>query len=583
MFSTPGLRRLPLSFVPLLFLFAIPPAGGVEIVGSLSNFDVMQSGLPVADNFELEFYGPVASGDFYDYYHGWGIVPRFDRIGPLGGPMGTEVMWLDRAQPILNGQVVHFGLDFNPTLPPMPVKAWYTHVIKERQIPVPFQWWWTDGANVVDVLTLSPTYPTPLMIRRDYAVTTAPVPLEDLQYDTTPVVWSFFDVFLIAPGDVNFDLMLPYMPGQSYLVRYTVESPDYPGMALTRFVTEAVPGTMVPGFEEVLVSFDLFNWLPETEFDNVELDFFGSWCHPDQVRRWYRTEATPLVPAWGVAPLVRRFPTGFFPEMPDRPGFEVTWVDKFETFGSGEMFQFGLAFDPGVMGPMPTEWTWVQGYWTSIEKSPVPVPWQFWRELPASIIDIITYGGDEVGPVLINREWVTLPERLPLEMLTWDQVDPLPWNPVSGDPMVWMPGMMGELEIPVGVGDRAALVRYTVQPLMGPGMTRVINEAMIDAFSGIEAVPEQGRSYLAPARPNPSAGGAEIRFETAAPGPAQLLIVDATGRLVTTLFDGQLGAGPHTLVWDGRAADGSAAASGVYFYALKTGDRTITQRLVLEK
>jgi hypothetical protein len=582
-------RRSP-PLVAALFLLgmAIGSAGGVEIVGSLSNFDALQNGMPVADNFELEFYGPVLPTDFNGFYTGWGIPPRFDAFNAATGDAGTEVMWLDRANPIGLGQWTHLGVSVNPALPPVQVKAWWTKVIKVRQIPVPFQWWFVNGTSVFDVLTLSPTYPQPLEIRRDFAISPTPIPLEQLQYDSTPVIWSFFDVFMISPGEANFALTLPYGPERSYLVRYTVSDPFAPGEPIARFVTEATPGMIVPGFGRVMINFDLVQGMPGESFDNVELDFFGNWCLPAQVWDWYRNEmpGPGIVPAWGVDPLVRSFPMGFFPEMPFRSGFEMTWVDKFRTFNYGQRFHFGMTFDPAVMGPIPQDWTWVQGYWTKIQKTPIPVPWQVWSTAPGlNVRDIITYAGIDVGPVWVNRQWTVMPTRIPLDNLTWTFVDPLPWNPVPGDPILMAPGQVAQLNVPVQVGSKAVLVRYTVEGGGGGAVqTRIINEALIDATADApdEGIEDQGL-YLAPARPNPSSGSVEIRFGTPEGGPARLLIVDVAGRQVAVLYDGWLEGGDHILAWDGKTAGGIESPSGVYFYALTAGSRTMTQRLVLER
>jgi len=49
-----------------------------------------------------------------------------------------------------------------------------------------------------------------------------------------------------------------------------------------------------------------------------------------------------------------------------------------------------------------------------------------------------------------------------------------------------------------------------------------------------------------------------------------LSVYDVTGRLIVTLLDGQLDAGPHQVTWNGRTANGSPAAAGVYCYVLET-------------
>ena len=584
------LRRLSLSVVASLLLAGalIGAAWGQQVVikGSLSNFDVLQNSIQAADNFELDFFGPITPGDFYGYYPGWGIAPRFDTINGLTGLSGTEVMWLDRANPVLAGSWRHFGVNDYPALPPMQVKASWTKVIKLGQIPVPFQWWWipTPG-QVVDVLTLSPTYPNPVLIQRDYALSPVVLPLEELQYDTTPVTWIPYDLLMLHPGDINTNLVIPMQPGASaYLVRYSVTDPLTQTVPVTRFVTQVAASLASPELGPIYVNYDVVQPYPGLQYDNLELDLFGNWVVPSQILQWYGAATGPGLQPWGVPPLIRSFPAGMFPAMPDRGGVEVTWVDRFNPYLFNQMYHFGMVMDPAIMGsPLLQQWTWAQACWTNVEKYPVPVPWQFWQSGPGRTVrDIIQYGGNEVGPVTVSREYVSIPYTIPLEDLTWGNVSSLIWQPVPGDPIVMTPGQIAQIDVPVQGTDRAALVRYEVR--IGPtSVAQVINEALIDATAAVQDGQERGSLFLAPPRPNPSTGSAEISFRLPEAGPVRLIVVDAAGRQVAVLQDGPMAAGRHTLHWDGRTGSGDRALSGVYFYTLTAGSRTMTQRVVLAR
>jgi hypothetical protein len=502
------LRRLSLSVAATLLLAGalIGAAWGqpVMIQGSLSNFDVLQNSVQTADNFELDFFGPIIPGDFHGYYPGWGIAPRFAAINSMTGITGAEAMWLDRANPVPFGEWRHFGVNTNPALPPMQVKASWTRIIKLGQIPVPFQWWQipTPGV-VVDVLTLSPTYPNPVLIQREYALSPVVLPLEELQYDTTPVAWIPYDVLTLHPGAINTDLTIPMMPGaKGYLVRYTVTDPLIRAAPITRFVTQVATSLESPQLGLIYVNYDVVQPWPGLQYDNIELDFFGNWAMPSQILQWYGAAGGAAgIQPWGVPPLIRAFPPGMFPAMPDRGGVEVTWVDRFNPYLYNQMYHFGLVMDPAIMGqPLMQQWTWAQACWTNVEKYPVPVPWQFWQ-----------YGGDEVGPAEITRQYVSIPYTIPLEDLTWGYVGSLPWQPVPGDPIVMSPGQIAQIDVPVQVTDRAALVRYEVRTVgtIEP-RARVINEALIDAAAAVQDGQERGSLFLAPPRPNPSTGSVEI-------------------------------------------------------------------------
>ncbi|MGL5889484.1 MAG: T9SS type A sorting domain-containing protein [Bacteroidia bacterium] len=75
--------------------------------------------------------------------------------------------------------------------------------------------------------------------------------------------------------------------------------------------------------------------------------------------------------------------------------------------------------------------------------------------------------------------------------------------------------------------------------------------------------------------PSPFATNANISYTLAQNSTVEIEVFDITGKLVTTLQNAPQTAGNHTLVWE--ATDVNA---GVYFVRLKTGDATITRRIV---
>jgi trimeric autotransporter adhesin len=85
---------------------------------------------------------------------------------------------------------------------------------------------------------------------------------------------------------------------------------------------------------------------------------------------------------------------------------------------------------------------------------------------------------------------------------------------------------------------------------------------------------------LPPPVPNPSTGEVSVSFSLPQPASGSLRIYDIRGRLVTTLAQGTLAAGRSALAWDGRAADGTAVASGVYWAVLDADGRRAATRLV---
>ena len=78
--------------------------------------------------------------------------------------------------------------------------------------------------------------------------------------------------------------------------------------------------------------------------------------------------------------------------------------------------------------------------------------------------------------------------------------------------------------------------------------------------------------------PNPSSGQTQIQYAVARPGPVRLVVVDISGRVVSTLVDGFQPSGRYQLAWDG-AQEGQRLAAGLYFVRFTASDRTVVRKL----
>jgi hypothetical protein len=83
--------------------------------------------------------------------------------------------------------------------------------------------------------------------------------------------------------------------------------------------------------------------------------------------------------------------------------------------------------------------------------------------------------------------------------------------------------------------------------------------------------------------PNPFNPVTTIAWSLPASGPVQVEVYDVRGRLVRGLYDGPAPAGPGEVCWDGREADGRAAAAGVYFYRVRGAGEEIVGKMALIK
>ena len=83
------------------------------------------------------------------------------------------------------------------------------------------------------------------------------------------------------------------------------------------------------------------------------------------------------------------------------------------------------------------------------------------------------------------------------------------------------------------------------------------------------------------AAPNPFNPRTTIRFDLPAAGQAQLSVYDLAGRLVRVLVEGEIPAGSHEAVWDGRDSTGRSSPSGSYLARLVAGGKVEVVRMGL--
>ena len=75
-----------------------------------------------------------------------------------------------------------------------------------------------------------------------------------------------------------------------------------------------------------------------------------------------------------------------------------------------------------------------------------------------------------------------------------------------------------------------------------------------------------------------------VSFTLPSRGLVTLAIYDSRGARVATLVNNAMrDAGVHKVEWDGRAGDGAAVSSGVYFAKIEHASGTRAQKLVLLK
>jgi len=193
-------------------------------------------------------------------------------------------------------------------------------------------------------------------------------------------------------------------------------------------------------------------------------------------------------------------------------------------------------------------------------------------------------GNDEHTPHVYRStdrgaNWTSIDGNLPVAPVNDIVVDPA--NPqhlfVATDVGVYSTSDLGGFWFPFGTG-------MPIQPVMDlsydPATHTLVaathgrSQWKIDAtafLAGVPAAPAVGRLRLSDPVPSPFRTGTRFTLEMPAAGEAQVLVFDALGRRVRTLFLGGLSAGGHEFAWDGRDGRGAEAPAGVYLVRVATG------------
>ncbi|RKZ31330.1 hypothetical protein DRQ33_07150 [bacterium] len=101
--------------------------------------------------------------------------------------------------------------------------------------------------------------------------------------------------------------------------------------------------------------------------------------------------------------------------------------------------------------------------------------------------------------------------------------------------------------------------------------------------TGIDEVVKPLKLALGQNIPNPFNAATRIDYSIPASSEVELGIYDINGRLTRRLVDGNIEAGFHSAIWNGRDDSGRAVSSGIYLVRLKLDDREICRRMMLIK
>lgn len=147
--------------------------------------------------------------------------------------------------------------------------------------------------------------------------------------------------------------------------------------------------------------------------------------------------------------------------------------------------------------------------------------------------------------------------------------DTTPIEPDVLEHKVYAPGIGLILEVDPETGERIELIEH--------------------AANGIARAAAPPRSEGAPARalpssfPNPFRSQVTVRFSLPAASTVSAEVFDVNGRMIRAMDLGSMGAGEHSLRWDGTDGDRRPAAVGIYFVRVRAGGESWTREVVLAR
>ena len=83
--------------------------------------------------------------------------------------------------------------------------------------------------------------------------------------------------------------------------------------------------------------------------------------------------------------------------------------------------------------------------------------------------------------------------------------------------------------------------------------------------------------------PNPTRDDATVAFQLGRGQDVRVGVYDLKGRRIREFALGELGAGAHSVGWDGRDAAGHDVAAGVYLVRLVTPEQVETRKVVVAR
>jgi len=83
--------------------------------------------------------------------------------------------------------------------------------------------------------------------------------------------------------------------------------------------------------------------------------------------------------------------------------------------------------------------------------------------------------------------------------------------------------------------------------------------------------------------PNPFNPTTNISYDLPEDGEVQLSVYNLKGQFVKRLLNKRDSIGPHTVIWDGTDSRGNKCSSGLYYYRLTAGGKSVSKKMLMLK
>ncbi len=148
-----------------------------------------------------------------------------------------------------------------------------------------------------------------------------------------------------------------------------------------------------------------------------------------------------------------------------------------------------------------------------------------------------------------------------------------------------------DIEIALYYGDRAPSRLIQSYAVLDPNTMKLIGTKLNIDDNGVYFVSlDMDAEEIIPATtamdqnfPNPFNPTTTIKYSLNQDGPVEIAVYNLKGQKVRQLISANMPAGFHEVVWNGKDSFGKQASSGIYFYRMKTSQKTFVKKMMMIK